>query len=106
MAYNAKKMANASINVNACNLLKNTNVALRVEELQAEAVKRNAITVDDLIRELEEARDAALSAPTIQTSAAVAATMGKAKLLGLLTDKVAATVETRVMQPLPDDAWL
>ena len=36
----------------------------------------------DLILELEEARKAALKAETPQSSAAVAATMGKAKMLG------------------------
>lgn len=43
------------------------------------------MTVDDLIKELEEARQAALD-PNLdkpQSAAAVSATMGKAKLLGL-----------------------
>ena len=39
------------------------------------------------IRELEEARTAALTAESPQSSAAVAATMGKAKVLGMLVDK-------------------
>ena len=45
--------------------------------------ERNNITVDTLLAELEANRLAALNAPTPQVSAAVAATMGKAKLLGL-----------------------
>jgi hypothetical protein len=39
------------------------------------------VTVDTLVAELEEARQIALGVPA--PSAAVAATMGKAKLLGL-----------------------
>ena len=46
-------------------------------------MKRNEITVDTLLDELEEARKAALDADTAQSSAAVSATMGKARLLGL-----------------------
>ena len=44
--------------------------------------ERNNITVDTLLAELEANRLAALNAPTPQVSAAVAATMSKAKLLG------------------------
>lgn len=58
-------------------------VAERVDELKAGAAERHKITVDDLIGELDEARTVALTAgPSPQSSAAVAATMGKAKLLG------------------------
>jgi phage terminase small subunit len=82
-SYSAGKMKTESINVNACKLLANTNVAQRVAELQAAAAKRHELTVDDLIKELEEARIAALTCENPQSSAAVGATMGKAKLLGL-----------------------
>lgn len=82
-AYNAKNMKPEAINVNASKLLANTKIALRVETLQNATVKRHEITVDDLIRELEEARIAALTCETPQSSAAVAATLGKGKLLGM-----------------------
>lgn len=82
-AYNAEKMKTESINVNACKLLADAKVAQRVAELKREHRERHMITVDTLIAELEEARLAALSAETPQTSAAVSATMGKAKLVGL-----------------------
>ena len=49
--------------------------------------KRHELTIDDLVAELEEARTAALGAENPQSSAAVSATMGKAKLLGLVVDK-------------------
>ena len=82
-AYNAENMKPESVQVSACRLLDKANVKLRVRELKAEHAERHRITVDDLIAELEEARIAALAAETVQSSAAVGATMGKAKLLGL-----------------------
>ena len=45
--------------------------------------KRCGITLQSLIDELEEARQAALGAETVQSSAAVAATQAKAKLTGM-----------------------
>lgn len=82
-AYDAAKMKPDSINRKAKELLDNGKITARVQELQAGHVERHQLTVDDLLRELEEARTAALTAETAQSSAAVAATMGKAKLLGL-----------------------
>lgn len=90
-AYNASKMKQESIAVKASELLANGKVAVRVAELQKAAADRNAITVDDLISELEEARLVALACETPQSSAAVSATMGKAKMLGYLTDKTELT---------------
>lgn len=56
---------------------------MKIEELRKEARERTMITVESLIVELEEARQAALGATNPQSGAAVAATMGKAKLCGL-----------------------
>lgn len=85
-AYAADKMKAEAIHVKASELLANGKVTVRVAELQGEIKERHCVTVDSLIAELEEARKAALDAETPQSSAAVAATMGKAKLTGL--DKV------------------
>lgn len=82
-AYNAENMKQESIAVKACELLKDVKVAVMVENLRKEAAKEAVITVHDLIKELEEARIAALTAQTVQASAAATATMGKARLLGL-----------------------
>lgn len=82
-AYAADKMKTDSINRKAKELIDNGKIAARVAELQGEIKERHNVTVDSLIAELEEARRAALSAETPQSSAAVAATMGKAKLTGL-----------------------
>mgnify|MGYP000422757604 CR=1 FL=1 len=82
-AYAADKMKTDSINRKAKELIDNGKIAARVAELQGEIKERHNVTVDSLIAELEEARQAALSAETPQSSAAVSATMGKAKLTGL-----------------------
>ena len=65
----------------ASNLWTNMDIKERVTELQSKAVKKVEITVDSLAQELEEARAIALAEK--QSSAAVSATMGKAKLFGL-----------------------
>ena len=54
---------------------------------QAKAVTAHELTVADILRELEEARTMAATGERPQPAAMVAATMGKAKLLGMLTDK-------------------
>lgn len=82
-AYAADKMKPETVNRNAKSLLDNNKIATRVAELHGEIKQRHNVTVDSLIAELEEARQAALTAETPQSSAAVAATMGKAKLTGL-----------------------
>lgn len=82
-AYDAGDMSPESIKVEACRLLDNPNVALTVQSLRGAIAEAHKLTVADLIKELEEARIAALTAETVQSSAATAATMGKAKLLGL-----------------------
>jgi len=85
-AYAADKMKPETVTKRASELLSNGDVTGRVSELRGEHRNRHNLTVDDLLDELEEARQSALKADTPQSSAAVGATMGKAKLLGL--DKV------------------
>jgi hypothetical protein len=70
---------------NAAALAREEHISTRVTELQSKAVKKVEITVDSLAQELEEARAMALKEK--QTSAAVSATMGKAKLFGLGVEK-------------------
>lgn len=90
-AYDAGKMKPETVTKRASELLANGEVTGRVQQLQAATVERHEITVDDLIRELEEARTAASNQEKPQAAAMVAATLGKAKLLGLLTDKTELT---------------
>ena len=82
-AYNAERMKPETVHKRSGELIANGAVAGRIAQLRAEAAKAHRCTVDSLLRELEEARTVALSCETPQSSAAVAATMGKAKLCGL-----------------------
>ena len=90
-AYNAGNMKPAVIAVKASELLAHGNVSVRVKELQAAALDEHKITMSDILRELEEARVVALQQEKPQAAAMVAASMGKAKLLGMLTDKTEIT---------------
>lgn len=82
-SYKSDKMSVNAIGVEASRMLDRPRVALRIAQLRETHTKRHNVTVDSLIAELEEARIAALTAETVQASAATAATMGKAKLMGL-----------------------
>lgn len=84
-AYDADGMKENAIHVNASKLLKNTKVALRVGELQKRTQKRHEITVDTITEMLKADRQ--LARENGQTSAAVTAAMGLAKLHGLILDK-------------------
>lgn len=87
-AYDASKMTANSISVTASRLLDNSKISLRISELRMQAQQRHQLTVDDLLSELEEARQVAMGGGDKPTPAAmVAATMGKAKLLGYLDRK-------------------
>ena len=82
-AYDAARMKPESVYESASRLLAGVKIAARLAELREPIMQRHNVTVDSLVLELEEARQAALSAETPQSSAAVAATMGKAKICGL-----------------------
>ncbi|MFB5077446.1 terminase small subunit [Raoultella sp. C349492] len=100
-AYAADKMKPEAVHVQAFKLQGNPKIALRIKELQGEIKQRHNVTVDSLLAELEEARKAALAAETPQSSAAVAATMGKAKLVGLDKQIVDHTSSDGSMSPKP-----
>ena len=79
-AYNTQANAN-TVNRKASQLLKHPEVIKLLAELKAETRQRHKLTIDDILQELEQSRLLALE--NIQCSAAVTATMSKAKLLGL-----------------------
>lgn len=83
-----------SIKVTAHRLLHTPHVAARVAELRAEALKRHRATVDDIADQLDEDRKFAREQEN--PGAAVSATMGKAKLLGMLTEKHEHNVILRI----------
>lgn len=90
-AYDAKNMKPETVQKRASELMADGEVAGRVNELKEMALERHQLTVDDIIRELEEARTMAMTGEKPQASAMVAATLGKAKVLGLITDKQEVT---------------
>ena len=75
-------MAEPTVNTKASELLAHGKITVRLEQLRKEHSKRHNVTVDTLLIELEEARLAAFEGERVQVAAAVAATMGKAKILG------------------------
>lgn len=82
------KWKDATVNSRGSELSKNSKVLGRYKELQEDVIENHGITVDSLLAELQEARLIALQAETPQSSAAVSATMAKAKLVGLDVTKI------------------
>lgn len=89
-AYDTGNMKAETINREATELMKAPKIAARIEQLKQRALKRYDLTVDDIISELEEAREIAKETKT--SAAMVSASMGKAKLLGLVTDNISAKI--------------
>lgn len=83
-AYNSTAKPE-SVHVRASELLSDSKVSVRVEEIREATRANHNITLSDILKELEEARK--LAHETGTPSAAVAASMGKAKLLGFDRDK-------------------
>jgi phage terminase small subunit len=79
----------------ASRLSTNVNVKARVAELQGRAAQKAIVTIETIAAELEEARLLAMHEDVANPSAAVSASMGKAKLFGLLIDK-SLTAQTSV----------
>lgn len=96
---------------NASRLKANENVASRVVELQQNGAKRAEVTAELIQYELLQAR--ALALKLNQPAAAVAASMGRAKVAGLIVeqrvtrtgplDEVPADVLERVRQELVNE---
>ena len=90
VTYPKSAASDTVMHIKASNMHKMDRVQVRIAHYQAETVQicadKHAITVESLIAELEEARE--VGKENGQTSAMVAATMGKAKLSGLDIQKV------------------
>ena len=83
-AKNARRPGGAA-EANASRLLKNAKIFDRIAELQREAAESTKETVDKCVAELNQLR--ADSHSDKAYGAAVSAVMGKAKILGFITDK-------------------
>jgi len=70
---------------NAATLKANQSVLDRITEIQSKAAAKAVLTIDDIARQLDE--DRLFAKECGSASAAVAATMGKAKVLGLIVDR-------------------
>jgi phage terminase small subunit len=97
-----------SVNRKGVELARHPKVMVRIEELKANAAKRNEVTVDSLIAELTAAVEIAKESK--QAAAIVQATLAKARLLGMLVDKVETKATQFVVhapEPEPDTAsWV
>lgn len=69
----------------ASRLVTNGKVAERVEELKGRAAEKAVVTAADIAQQLDEDREFARTLK--QASAAVSASMGKAKVLGLIVNQ-------------------
>ena len=87
VGYRAKGVGEAggSAEVNASRLLKNAKIFDRVKELQQEAAERTQETAEKCVQEHNQLRRDAHSDKAY--GAAVAAVMGKAKILNLIVDQ-------------------
>lgn len=95
LAGYSQKNSLESQRVEACRLLQNPNVSLMVRGLMEGHAKRHQVTVDTINEMLKEDRE--LARQNAQSSAAVAATMGMAKVNGLIWDKIKGDPDAPVM---------
>ena len=86
--YRAERMSDKTIWEAASRLMANSKVAARIKELRAKATERAVETIDSLVKEYNKNRVAAFKFG--QSSGMNAATTGKAKLLGLMVERVDA----------------
>jgi hypothetical protein len=91
----AKKVKPQTLTKMASELANKPHVLEALARGREIAAKRLNITVDDLVQQLLDARQIALSSDPAQVSAAVAATMGVGKLLGLVVDKSDVTIRSK-----------
>ena len=99
--YNTENMLEKSVWELASREMAKVKVTSRLAELQMEAAERSQVTVESITKELEEAREVAKDEK--QGAAMTSASMGKAKVNGLLVDKVDASLTVIVRA---DDADL
>lgn len=85
LVYNTQSMNPETINREAKRLLDNPKIATRLDEIRILHTESHKVTVESITTELEFNRELALHLE--QPSAANQATMGKAKIHGLIQDK-------------------
>jgi len=93
-AYNSTGKPN-TLHRKANDLLKHPIIKAEVIAMQEQARERNQVTIDNVVDELEEARQVAKQSGN--AAAMVSATLGKAKVLGLVVDK--QETNTKILTP-------
>lgn len=91
---NAARWKDVTVHNKASALSKQGEISARLDELRENSLKAHGVTIQSLIKELDEARALAMTTETPQTSSAISATMNKAKLVGL--DKNTLEVTNKV----------
>ena len=99
---NSLKWKDETVHNKASALSKKGEVLARYQQLQKIASENHGITIESLLKELDEARGVALSAETPQSSAAITATMSKAKLVGLDKHVIEIKADVKVRTTLDD----
>lgn len=89
----------SSVDCEASKLASNTKVLQRLDDIRNKADIKTVETIEKLTNELNTVLQQALSLE--QTSSAVSAIMGKAKLLGLIVDKTDNKNTTTVKVEMP-----
>ena len=84
--YNVHRMNANTINRKAKELIDNGKITARINSLQVDHAKRHNMTIDSLTDELNEA--IRIAREDVKPSAMIVAIMAKAKLHGLLTDRI------------------
>ena len=86
---------------NASRIMADSKVTARLAEIQQQAASRTIVTIQSITAELDEARAVAIKLE--QSTAMTAASLGKAKVNGLLVDKLAHTSPDGSMSPSQSD---
>ncbi len=101
-AYKAAGYAatkDGAIRANSSRLLTNANVKSLINDLQRRAADETVVTIESIAAQLDEDRKLAFAEG--QASAAVAASLAKARLFGLLVDRteIATTLRKPLREP-------
>jgi hypothetical protein len=86
---------------NSSKLIRNHKVATAIEASRRAASGRAGVTLDTIVERLEKCMDIALTVDPPQVSAAVAAVMGQAKVLGLVVDRSQIDITHHKPAPFP-----
>ncbi len=89
LTYNAEKMKPETVNRSAKELLDNTKITARIEEIRKPALEVAQVTLVEHLKDLKKLRD--LSESEGKFSAAVSAEIARGKVSGLYVQKVELT---------------